>query len=77
MLVVAIVSTPSLQYHIIQNVLRQYIACIQHTNFLRLVFYLSLIIGHTEEVNQTHYNYDIMELTIKKSTLESICAIST
>ncbi len=40
-------------------------------------FYLALIMGHTEEVNQTHYNYDIMELTIKKSAMEQICAMST
>lgn len=37
----------------------------------------SLIMGHTKEVNQTHYNYDIMELTIKKSAMEQICAIPT
>ena len=36
----------------------------------------ALIMGHTEEVNQTHYNYDIMELTIKKIAMEQICAIS-
>lgn len=38
---------------------------------------VALIMGHTEEVNRTHYNYDIMELTIKKSAMEQICAIST
>lgn len=38
---------------------------------------VALIMGHTEEVNQTHYNYDIMELTIKKSAMEQICAIPT
>lgn len=38
---------------------------------------VALIMGHTETVNQNHYNYDIVELKIKKEAMEQICAISS
>lgn len=38
---------------------------------------VALIMGHTEEVNLNHYNYDIVELKIKREAMEQICAIST
>lgn len=38
---------------------------------------VALIMGHTEEVNLNHYNYDIVELRIKKEAMEQICAISS
>lgn len=37
---------------------------------------VALIMGHTEEVNKNHYNYDIVESAKKKEAMEDICPIS-
>lgn len=37
---------------------------------------VALIMGHTEEVNKNHYNYDVVESSIKKEAMEQICPIS-
>lgn len=38
---------------------------------------VALIMGHTEEVNKNNYNYDIMELSIKKDAMEQIYPLSS
>lgn len=38
---------------------------------------VALIMGHTEEVNKNHYNYDIVESAKKKEVMEEICQIFT
>ena len=38
---------------------------------------VALIMGHTEEVNKNHYNYDIVELKKKKDAMEQIYPLSS
>ena len=38
---------------------------------------VALIMGHTEEVNKNHYNYDIIELEVKKNAMEQIFPVSS
>lgn len=38
---------------------------------------VALIMGHTEEVNKNHYNYDTVELKVKKETMDQIYPLSS
>jgi len=38
---------------------------------------VALIMGHTEEVNKNHYNYDIVELQVKKDAMAQIYTLSS
>jgi len=38
---------------------------------------VALIMGHTEEVNKNHYNYDIVELHVKRDAMVQIYTLSS